>query len=291
MDIRACLTLVFVTVMFMPGCGDAPPGQDPVLPPTPPGECARDTVNGSFKLDVVPGYGSFHGSYHDVAYPRTLVEHLRQGECAFYAPEPSFCDPPCEGSTCAVGGVCWPWPRGVDVGRVTVTGTSPTIELDPYAPGAYATFENLPDPYQPGDTLTLRATGGEQAAGFELSALGVPALTLPQDTFTAIEGQDLVITWDTADSPPGTQVVVHMDSDHHGIEAYVECRSSDTGSVTVGAAVLDRLIEAGETGIGTYIENAWMHRVNDAVKATEDGCVVFGSISHLPIAVETVRTQ
>jgi hypothetical protein len=286
---HARMPILFMTAIFMLGCGDAPPGQDPG--PLPPGECARETANGSFSLDVVPGYGRFGGSYHDVAYPRIVVAHLRQGDCAFYAPEPAFCDPPCESSTCAVGGVCWPWPTGVDIGHLTVTGTSPPIALDPYATGAYATFENLSDPYQPGDRLTLRATGGEQVAGFELSALGVPVLSVPWDVQTAVEGQDMVITWDRAESPPGTEVVVHMDSDHHGIRAYVECRSSDTGSVTVAAAVLDRLIEAGETGIGTYIENAWIERVNDAVKRTEDGCVVFGSTSHLQMDVETVRTR
>ena len=294
--VRPALFTLLVAVVAPAACsGDDSPGSadangNAIDAGDQPG-CQRRTANASFSVVSRSDYGGFSGAYRTAPPPATLEEKRREGACAFYAPEPSFCDPACElDELCTVGGVCAPWPTTIPIGHLTVTGTTPTLEIDPQPGFSYYTMESYPDLFEPGDEITLSATGAGDVGPFELSTLGAPHLIGDWDDLTAIRGQPLTITWDTATaSPPGTVVVVHMDSDHHGLQAYVECISDDRdGEVTVTAAVLDMLIEAGETGIGTYIENAYIERLHTGTLANADGCVAFSSESSSPIHVDTV---
>jgi len=253
--------------------------------------CALATAPAHFDITSRDDYGGFSGSYRDYPWPQVLMEHVRVGDCAFYAPEPSFCDPPCTDSVCVVGGVCAPWPTNLAAGTLTVTGTTPSLQVDQQAGGSYYTPVSYPNLYQPGDLITLSGPGAGEVAPFELSARGVPVLQVSWERAEAVEHEDMVITWDLASSPTGTKVIVHMDSDHHGTAAYVECIADDTGSVTVDKEVLDPLIEAGRTGIGTFIENAYMTRFNGTVVDTASGCVGFRSESMIFMSVDTITDR
>ncbi len=290
MRLPGCLIL---TLFLHLGCGDdaavePDAGTEPMIDAAPGQECDWRSAQGFFSVTSRADYGGFNGVVNDRPTPIRLAEELRMGDCAYYGPSPFFCDPPCDGSVCTADGLCAPWPSIVDGGHLTVTGTSPTLELDPQPGGAYYTTESYPNLYRPGDEITLSAAGDGDVPAFSLTTLGVPELTVPWESQTAVQGQDMVITWDTPGSPPGTVVIVHMDNDHHGIEAYVECISDDTGSVTVAAPVLDLLIEAGASGIGTYIENAWIMRARDATERTGGGCMGFRSESMDFMYVETI---
>lgn len=272
-----------------PGSADA--GSDPAVDASAGDDCSWNTARANFSVVSRSDYGGFSGSYRTAPPIALLEEKLRDGDCAFYAPEPSFCDPACAGNeVCAVGGVCRPWPTTIAIGHLTVTGTTPALELDPQPGFSYYTMESYPDLYAPGDAMTLGATGAGDVGAFEVSTVGAPGLTGDWQDLTAVRDQPFTVTWNTdVASPAGTQVVVHMDSDHHGLQAYVECISDDgDGSVTVSPAVLNMLIDAGESGIGTYIENAYITRLSVGTAATDDGCVAFASESHSPIYVDTV---
>ncbi len=271
------------------GGGDAPDGG-----PQPDGggpvECPWQRAPGSFAVSISETWGGFGGAYRDLPWPMTLAEELREGDCAYYGPANAFCEPACTGNdTCVAGDFCQPYPTQVSVGHISVSGTTPALELEPQAGFSYYTTESYPGLFGSGDTLTLAAAGAGDVDPFEVTVRGVAPLTVPWEQVTAHEGQDLEIAWDTADSPEGTVVFVHMDSDHHGIQAYLECTGADDGSLTVPAAVLDRLIEAGETGIGTYIENAWITRAHASAIDTDAGCLSFRAESQLQMGVETIR--
>jgi hypothetical protein len=246
-----------------------------------------------FDVSASPEAGFFTGSYSDVAWPTTVEEKVRAGECAFFGPEPPFCDPACGGEAiCATGGVCRGFPVAMDVGTVRVAGTDPALDLEPNQFNQYYTQANLPALYQPGDELVLTIEGRGAVASLDLTVRGVPALEPPTGPITAREHEDMVVTW-TPDpsSPEGAEIVLHADNDHHGIVAYVECRATDDGELVVPAEVLDPLILAGETGIGTYIENAWMARIDEATADTDLGCASLRSLSQVPIQIETVRAE
>ncbi len=254
-------------------------------------DCSYSTAVAQFSITSRDDYGGFSGAYHDYPWPQILMEHVRVGDCAFYAPEPSFCDPQCTDGVCAVGGVCAPWPQNLSAGVLSVTGTSPSLEVEQQPGGSYYTPDSYPNLYAPGDEITLSGPGAGDVAPFSLDALGVPRLVIPWENAEAVEHQAMEVTWDTAESPTGTRVIIHLDNDHHGTAAYVECMTDDTGSVTIDSAVLDPLIDAGRTGIGTFIENAYMARVNGSATNTSSGCVGFRSESMFSIYVDTVTAD
>ena len=269
------------------GCdeADAQPGDQ---------ACTDDRRIAAFDITSTPEYGGLSGVWNDVPMPAQVEEKVAAGGCAFFAPEPSFCDPPCEGATvCAVGGTCRLYPSSISAGDLHVAGSSPEIDLREPEPGfSYYTTENYPNLFAPGDELTLSGEGSGDVDPFEITTRGVPGLIMPSTELTATEHEDMHVVWDADErSPAGTRVVLHMDNDHHGTRAYVECWADDTGEIVVPADVLDPLILAGETGIGTYIENAYMYRVARGATQTDAGCAVFDSRSHVSVAVETVRAE
>lgn len=270
------------------GAGDASP--DPRDAAAWPG-CPA-SIHASFGIMSAPGGGSVSGSYDTEPMPTALEEKLREGECAFFAPEPPFCDPACtDVMLCSVGGVCRSAPTYIDIGTIRITGTDPEVLVEPNGVGYYQTA-GLPPLYQPGDELTLSAGGEGDVPAIELTVRGVAALAEPAP-LTAREHEDMVVTWEPDPSASeGTELLFRANSDHHGIDAYVECRGPDDGELVVPAAVLDQLILAGETGIGAYIENAAMKRVNQASVDTDRGCFTFESYwPWLPTAVETIRAE
>jgi hypothetical protein len=272
-----------------PGASDG--GGDPTADAAAQNDCRWNTAQANFSVVSRTDYGGFSGAYRTAPPVMTLEEKLREGNCAFYAPEPSFCDPACEpDEVCTVGGVCRFWPGVIPIGHLTVTGTTPTLELDPQPGFSYYTMESYPNLFRPGDEITLTASGADDIGAFSVSTIGAPQLSGDWQDLTAVRDEAFTITWNTQPtSPPGTEVTVHMDSDHHGIQAYVECIADDAdGSVTVTPAVVNMLIEAGETGIGTYIENAYITRLSTGTTETSNGCVAFASESHSPIYVDTV---
>ena len=255
--------------------------------------CEADRQNARFVISSTEDYGGISGAWNDVPMPAMLEEKVAAGGCAFFAPEPSFCDPPCDGATvCAVGGTCRPYPSSIPAGDLHVAGSSPALDLPEPEPGfSYYTTENYPDLFAAGDELTLSG-GGSGVDPFEMTTFGVPQLTMSTTSFTATEHEEMQVAWDADESSPaGTRVVLHMDSDHHGTRAYVECWSDDTGALTVPVSVLDPLILAGESGIGTYIENAYISRIARGWVATDAGCAAFDAESFVSVSVETVRAE
>ncbi|HEU5056961.1 MAG TPA: hypothetical protein VFU21_10575 [Kofleriaceae bacterium] len=257
------------------------------------GACTPARRHARFTVTASATMGGVYGAWDDRPYPAPDAPEVEEGGCFFVGPASHFCDPPCDGATiCTADETCQPLPVTLPAGTVHIGGTDPELDLDPQPGNSYYTTENHPGLYQPGDVITVSSEGAGDVPAFEISARGVPELTVPWESVTATEHQDMTVTWDADDtSPAGTQVVLHMDNDHHGVRAYVECWSDDTGALTVPAAVLDPLILAGESGIGTYIENAWMARRNRGTIDTDSGCAVLDGESQIFIAVETVRAR
>ena len=252
--------------------------------------CSFTTAAAQFALADYGGHVGLSGAYQDRPNPQIMVEKERVGDCAFFSPAASFCDPACIDGICAVGGECVPYPQYLAAGTLTLTGTDPALVIEQQEGGYYYTTETYTtDLYRPGDELTLSGPGAGEVAPFEVAVHAVPSIEVSSEEFRAVEHQAMVITWDTAaSSPDGSRVVVRMDVDHHAGLAHVECVTEDTGSVTVDSSVLDALIEAGVNGIGTYIESAYIVRVNRGAVETSSGCVGFESKSLVPLRVETI---
>ena len=281
------------------GGGDrsgGPDAADPDEPDAGDGDrvCGPASQHARFVVTSNEAYGGASGHYDDRPFPLVDRPEVEAGGCGFFAPESYFCDPACSGNTiCTASETCRPLPEQIPVGTVHLAGTDPELDLEPDEWNNYRTTENQPAFYQPGDLITVSASGAGDVAAFEIAARGVPELTVPFEQLQAIEHQNMTVPWNVADdSPDGARVVLHMDSDHHGTRAWVECWSDDDGELVVPASVLDPLILAGETGIGTYIENVYMARVHRGTIDTETGCAALESESMLGgVPVETVRAE
>ncbi|MEZ4401429.1 MAG: hypothetical protein R3B06_15495 [Kofleriaceae bacterium] len=293
--------LVLTTALGAFACGGADGGAsdggvDAAVPP-PPGPACASGGEPTARFTVVPEPGAAMrigsqagGHVASGAMPRLLATLVTEGSCRFVGPRPALCEPGCtDGTVCDVDGVCAAFPVDLPAGVFTITGTTPPVSLEPRA-GGYYSEQAYPGWFRPDDELTLSLAGADAVAPMTATVRGVPALTLPTTQLTATEHQPMVIRWDPIPTPTGAEVLVHFDNDHHGVSAYLECVApAAAGMVTVPAAVLDPLIAAGETGIGTFIENAWIEVHHRVALDTPRGCAVFESYSDRFVTVDTVR--
>jgi len=280
-------------VLLLAGCPESTQDDDAGDDDTMAGECGWTDTWGWFGVELNQNGGSFQGIYASGVNPHLLSPHAEEGDCVFYRYSPPLCDPPCESpDTCAFDGTCRPEPTWLDVGAVTLTGTTPEITLEPTDHNTYYTTEAYSDLYTPGDTLTVEASGSAEVDPFSLSVDGTSLLSPLDQSFTMAEGEPMVITWDALGSPPEGRVLVHLDNDHHGISAYAECDTlASAGEITVPASIVDLMISAGHSGIGTYVENATIQRYTQTTIPHDPGCVAFATTSSDWLDIETVLAE
>ena len=251
--------------------------------------CDRYNTLGGFSVDVNRNGGTFSGVYLDGPDPGILDPVFEDGVCVLYRYVPRECDPPCDPPlTCAFDETCRPWPSYVSVGTVSVTGTDPPLQVAPTEYNVYYTQEVYEGLFGPGDHLTVSASGSADVEPFEVTVAGVPLLEPYEQTVTMVEGEPLEITWEVADGPDDAVVRVHLDNDHHGISAYLECEApSSAGHIVVSEAAVQEMIDVGASGIGTYVENAYLIRYTSHVQQHDPGCLAVYSSSSSWLYVET----
>lgn len=295
--IRAASVTAIVLVVLAGACGDDGSGATPDAPPATP--CgADDDREPSARFTVIPepGAGSRIGSQVGGQLmsgppPRFAATLLTEGTCRFAGPSPTLCDPACtNGDVCDIDGSCVAFPETLAAGALRVTGTTPAVTLTPQPGNSYYAQMGYPGLFRAGDELTIALEGAGAVAPLSATVRGVPPITLPTTQLTAREHQPMIVRWDPIANPAGAEVLVHFDSDHHGVRAFLECTApASAGTVTIPAAVLDRLILAGETGIGTFIENAWIEVHHQARLVTPRGCAVLETYADEFVNVETIR--
>ena len=291
-------SVVVVLIAACGGGGGDPDRPDAAHPDAGTGACQEREAYAMFRVVPEPGGsqrygGQFSGQVQSATTPETIAPIAEAAGCRFVGPRPELCDPPCDGGdVCDVHGACLPYPEQVDGGTVTITGTDPRVELEPSIGFNYYSQNSYPGFFARGAALTLDIEGSADTPAVQITTTGVPMLVLPTNQLVAREHQDMVIAWTALADVPGAEVMIHMDNDHHGIRAYVECvGDAAAGTLTVPAAILDRLIEAGETGIGTYIENAWIEQRARGWTRTDRGCAGVASHSDQLVQVETIRAE
>lgn len=280
------------------GCGGDAGAHDAGTdgPPIDP-SCARDREpTARFSVVAEPGASARLGSQVGgqlLAFPRPRLEAtlLAEGSCWFVGARPALCEPACAGAqVCDVDGRCVDYPEPLPAGAFTVTGTTPPVTLTPRAGNGYYADQGYPGLFRADDVLTLTLAGDGVVAALAATVRGVPPLALPTTQLVAREHAAMDVAWQPIAAPADAEVLVHFDSDHHGVRAYVECVApAAAGQLTIPAALLDRLILAGETGIGTFIENAWIEVHHQARLETPRGCAVLESYADQFVHVETVR--
>ena len=294
-----CLTLFTACGVTTPNPVDddttAHGDDDSVGPPVEDDACGHWEAWGMFGVTLTANGGSFSGILYDDPSALMLDELIREGDCLFFGFDPMprcepTCDPP---QVCGRGDQCHDWPVGLDLGSLQLTGTDPPLTLEAEYGNAYYTASNDLGPVDVGDEVTMTLAGGSGIEPFALLARGVALWDGPPGPLVMVQGQDLTVSWQPASHPNGAEVALYIGADHHaGVSAYVTCVVDDSrGTLDVPASIVDALIEAGTGGLGTYVENARVLRLDASSTSTSGGCALFyvATETLLDIQVQTAE--
>jgi hypothetical protein len=259
------------------GADSAPPTDTESPDPGPPasidGACPQETRVGGFVVEAYPDYSIVDGTVRDGVIPNEVLQFVSaEGDCKLMRRLNAFCDPPCASDeACGNDGACVPFPEGIDVGDVVITGLSAEAAMSAVVPGYRYFLTTLPHPaFAPGAAVRLTSAGGA-VAPLLLDGMGVDPLSLEGDTWTVVPGADLTVSWlPPTTVTPAAQVDLSLNIDQHGTSPlFLSCSFVDTGSGVIPAALLSTLIENGVTGF----PNGSLERVTADHAAVGEGCV------------------
>jgi len=251
------------------GASDADAGVDAMI-----GD--PDVFAGRFTVDLiapvpatgttaaVPGYTTVLGVVYDRTPPEAIIWDvtMTEGSCVLRIPRVPFCETPCGGSAvCVADDTCAPYATKQDVGLVHAKGLTTTLgatELDlTLLAGSYQVPGAITLAYpafQPGAAVTFTAAGSSFTPAFELVGAGIGPLALTSTDLALARNQALNLTWTPAAAGASSRITVALDISHHGgSKGKIECDAPDTGSLTLTAAIMTRLLDLGAAGFPTII--------------------------------------
>lgn len=283
--------------------GDVTPGGD-AAPAD--GSAPTGVIAGTFQVQLVaasgttPGYTNVVGRVQLGETPETTAwaEALADGDCKLLTPRIPFCATPCGSSAaCVADNTCVPYPTSQSAGAVRMTGLRTTegvmpIELtlvaNNYQPPGSVT---LPFPaFAEGDALRLEAGGAGAVPAFAVDGRGIAPLTVTSTMLQVAMNTPVELRW-TAPGAAGTgsRVKVKLDISHHGgTRGMISCDTADDGSLTIGAALVTRLVGLGVAGFPSIV--ATRESVGTAAVGTGRVRMVVSSTVESYVTVPGVRS-
>jgi hypothetical protein len=228
-------------------------------------QCAQTARAGGFVLwltsagmDSTSGSAEIDGTVWDRPQPsfvpRTVV--AAEGACALTEDDPgTSCTPSCAGDeVCTQDGTCVNWVAH-SVGTVQLTGLDRPVSLEPPTSGFVTYSSGAGDvPYPgaaPGAAITLQTSGGDYAP-FTLTAYGLTPLWQRAGALPVARDQPLTIEWNARSPQEPTRLVATVylagdltDGGNVPGNPEIVCTFPDTGTGTVPASLLTRLIDLG----------------------------------------------
>lgn len=214
-------------------------------------------LHGSFTFEVVEetqevmAFTRFSGSAFEGEYPPSfpLTLDTTDGDCELWVPTNASCPDGCSGGVCTADGVCSKFPKEASAGDVTVDGieggqftVSPVTTRFVYqAPNA------LPSPpCTEGSTVTVSGNGFSAEVKCIKPLTFTSAIPVP-----VMSGSPVALTWEPG-SEPSARINVKLDIAHHGgRKGEIQCDVPDTGSFSIPAALVTKLVNLGLAGFPT----------------------------------------
>jgi len=217
------------------------------------GRCPLDSWVGSFEMKRLLNYdgtevqAQVRGWIFSIPQPQAVFFPAAQdGACTVMESENPECDPGCNttSETCSIDDECVPAPEPLSAGDVVLSGlTIPVTAPHKGASGYFFTEFDGAEPFAAGADIELAAKGGDVPA-FKLQGEGVAPIEPVGDYWTISKGQPVTFEWKPADGPG--LILAKIDfSQHADLPVYVECVTEDVGSVTVSAALVDKVLSYG----------------------------------------------
>jgi hypothetical protein len=215
------------------------------------GECDIPSRVGRFTVEAQSDFGVVQGAVFEGVVPTAIPRLVSEaGSCRLLERRNLVCTPACVGSTtCGEDGACIPHPRQISVGNVTISGLTQPTNLSPQEPGNsyFAPGADNP-PFAVGSEITLTAEGESGRPGFELKGFGSSPLG-PKPSWLIERGKGLSVLWQNGAPGARTRVTVELSVDQHGLSPLtLACEFEDTGTATIPASVVDRLLDSGVSG-------------------------------------------
>jgi hypothetical protein len=220
---------------------------------------SSDAVVGTFTVALnpaidatTPAFTTVFGTVYSGEYPTDVIETpvASGGGCTTYKFSLHSCSSPtCTGAQkCAGPNDCRATPDLVSVGTVTVDGFGDMPLTLAAINNNYQYPADLAYPgFAEGAALSISATGGFYPA-FTVGTTGVAPVAVTADTFELATGTPLLVEWEAGTNADAKVSVVLNISRHGGSAGYLECVVADTGSVTIPAEPITRLMELGVAG-------------------------------------------
>jgi hypothetical protein len=228
---------------------EMPPAQTSFTAPR--GGCDVSVRAGGFKVEKQVDFGVVQGEVRDGVVPTAIPTVVDDdGRCRLLERRNLACFPACVGmETCGESGACIPFPRQVSVGEVSISGLTRDTVMSPLMPGnSYLSPGATNPPYGVESPIVLSASGQERIPAFQLFGIGSEPLG-DALTWVLTPGSDLVLEWPAPTANVATTVLAELTIDQHGITPLsLSCELEDTGTATIPAAIVDRLIASGVTG-------------------------------------------
>jgi hypothetical protein len=215
-------------------------------------------------VEDASAYTSIAGKVYSASYPTEITETViaSDSNCKVYKYSLQGCfEPECTGDeVCVAKNVCEARPSLVSVGDVSVDGVGPSPLKLTATNNDYQYPLNLPYPgVTEGQPVTLTGTGGVFSA-FTVSAKGVAPLVLSNSSYLISKNQPLALNWTPGAASVGAEVTVTLNiSKHGGSAGYMQCKTTDSGSLTIAADVLQKLVDLGTAGFPELIVRRSTH--------------------------------
>ncbi len=188
----------------------------------------------------------------DPFWPYEVEEPI--GACRFSLQVSSSCESDCTGV--CVDGVCKEPPVPQEAGELTVTTSSVHRTLS-FGEAGYYDFADEPL-FAPGETVTVRASGGAVPA-FEFAAQMPEPIRLSDVGNIRVRiGESLTLRWESADTGSRVRLLLGADLYHASFRsALIECDVPDEwGGVTIPRAMMDRFLDPDLWGCGFCIPHS-----------------------------------
>jgi hypothetical protein len=249
---------------------------------------ALPALHGSFTFELVEetpevmAFTRFSGAVFDAPYPPSfpLTLDSTDGDCELWVPTNASCPTACSNGVCTANGVCSMFPKEASAGTVTVDGieggqftVSPVTTRFVYqAPSALAN-----PPCTESSTVTVSGNG------FSVEAKCIKPLVLTSTVpIPVMSGSPVELEWEAA-TEPSARINIKLDIAHHGgRKGEIQCDVPDTGSFSIPAALVTKLVSLGLAGFPTI-------GVKRIVNATATGQAGIAMVMAAPLerAVDT----
>ena len=197
-------------------------------------------------------FTAFTGGVKSGVNPEAVWQELaKDGDCrVMVGPKP--CSTACpSGKVCGGSNMCVDEPLLQDTGTLTLAGLSDAVSLMWMAGQGYS-GSLTKGPYPPAAPeveITARTAGGTYPS-FTLAGRGIEPLEFAGTGLEVARNQALPITWRASAKNRSTRIHIKLDIAHHGgISARIDCDVADTGSTTISAALVTKLMEQGLAGL------------------------------------------